>query len=320
MIKRFLPIALISALAIGATSCSSNNGFKKYKGLEYKIIKDNPGKKAAMGDVVEFNIIAKVDTLTLGDSRKSMNGQPAVERVQETRGSGQFEAIFPLLAAGDSAVITVSCDTLLKSIPPSQKQLPPWLKKGNKITINLSIVSIKSMEQYQKEADAKKEAMMKEMTEKSAAQAPIDDKILQDYFAKNNLKPTKTASGLYYSIVKPGSGAQIAKGQSVTMNYTGKTLDGKEFDSNTDPAKGHVQPFTFNVGVGQVIKGWDEGVQLLKKGSKAIFYIPSPLAYGPQAQGADIPANSILTFDVEVVDVKNAAPQPQGQPQPQQMQ
>jgi len=313
MIKRFLPIALISALAIGATSCGSNNGFKKYKGLEYKIIKDVPGKTAAMGDIVEFNIVAKADTFTLANSR--MQGAPGVMRVEEVKKGGDLQAIFPLLSVGDSAVVVISCDTLLKNLPPAQKQLPPWLKKGNKITINMSIVSIKSMEQYQKDMDAKKEQMMKEMSEKSAAQAPIDDKILQDYFAKNNLKPTKTASGLYYSIVKPGSGPAITKGQSVTMNYTGKTLDGKMFDSNTDPSKGHVQPFTFNVGVGRVIKGWDEGVMLLKKGSKAMFYIPSPLAYGPQAQGPDIAPNSILVFDVEVTDVKAGAPDPQGPPQ-----
>ena len=305
MIKRFLPIALISALAISTTSCNSNNGFKKYKGLEYKIIKDAPGKTASMGDIVEFNIVAKADTFSLADSRKS--GQPGMMRVEEVKKAGDLQAIFPLLSVGDSAVVVISCDTLLKNIPPAQKQLPPWLKKGNKITINISIVSIKSMEQMQKDMDAK-----------AATQMSTDDKILQDYFAKNNIKPTKTASGLYYTIVKEGSGDAIAKGQSVTMNYTGKTLDGKTFDSNTDEQFKHKQPFTFTVGVGQVIKGGDEGVLLLKKGGKAMFYIPSPLAYGAQSPSPDIAPNAILTFDVEVTDVKASAPQPQGQPQPMQ--
>jgi FKBP-type peptidyl-prolyl cis-trans isomerase FkpA len=100
----------------------------------------------------------------------------------------------------------------------------------------------------------------------------------------------------------------VAKpGQMVTMNYIGKTLEGKQFDANVDasfkPLKGR-DPFTFPLGAHQVIKGWDEGVALLKKGSKATFYIPSPLAYGPQAQGPDLPANSILVFNVEVVDIK----------------
>jgi FKBP-type peptidyl-prolyl cis-trans isomerase len=87
------------------------------------------------------------------------------------------------------------------------------------------------------------------------------------------------------------------------MNYTGKTLDGKMFDSNTDPSKGHVQPFGFTLGVGQVIKGWDEGVQLLNLGSRATFFIPSGLAYGDRGAGAAIPPNAVLMFDVEVLSI-----------------
>jgi FKBP-type peptidyl-prolyl cis-trans isomerase len=100
------------------------------------------------------------------------------------------------------------------------------------------------------------------------------------------------------------------------MNYTGTLLDGTKFDSNTDSAFSHVQPFEFALGLGQVIKGWDEGVSYLKPGSKATFYIPSPMAYGAQARpggGANpkgIPANSILFFDVELVGIKKPQPKP----------
>jgi FKBP-type peptidyl-prolyl cis-trans isomerase FkpA len=135
-------------------------------------------------------------------------------------------------------------------------------------------------------------------------QMSIDDKMLTDYFAKNNIKATKTASGLYYVISKPGQGSNVKAGQNATVNYTGKLLDGSMFDSNVDPSKGHVQPFSFNVGMGQVIKGWDEGLQLMNKGSKGTLYIPSRLAYGERAMGNVIPANSILIFDVEVVSIQ----------------
>src|ERR1043165_6131250 len=103
-------------------------------------------------------------------------------------------------------------------------------------------------------------------------QKSIDDKILTDYFAKNNIKASKTASGLYYVISKKGSGANAMAGQNVTMNYIGKFMDGKQFDANVDdkfmPVPGR-EPLRFTLGVGQVIKGWDEGVQLLNPGTRA---------------------------------------------------
>lgn len=296
MIKKVLPIAMLGA-AIFATGCKNDGGFKKVKGIEYKIVKDAEGKNAQLGDIIEFQYSAKCDSEKLGSTYEQNGGKPVQLMVQEIKESGQFQAAFPYLSAGDSAVIYVSCDTLLKNIPQNQgMQLPPWLKKGKKIEVLISVVSVKS------KADAEKEAK-----EKSMKQAGEDDKALQDYFAKNNIKAEKTATGLYYSITTPGAGANIAKGQVVKMNYIGKTLDGKIFDANMGEGFKDRKPFEFPVGVGQVIPGWDEGVQLLKKGSKAMFYIPSTLAYGPQ-QMPGIPANSCLTFEVEVLDVKSEAP------------
>ncbi len=308
MIKRIIPIAILGLAIISNTGCKNDSGFKKLKGIEYKIVKDVPGKNAQMGDIVEFNIVAKADTMVLGDSRKQ-NGKPVPMRVEEIKGSGQWQAVFPMLSAGDSAIVEISCDTIMKNLPPNQQQLPPWMKKGKKITINLSIVSIKSMDDYKKEMDAKQAEQQKEMKAKAEQQMPIDDKMLQDYFAKNNIKDQKTASGLYYTIQKPGSGENIAKGQTVSMKYTGKTLEGKAFDSNVDTSIGHhgTAPLTFKAGTGQMIPGMDEGVTLLKKGSKATLYLPSPLAYGAQAAGPEVGPNSILIFDVEITDVKTVA-------------
>ena len=330
MTKRILTLAVLGAAFICNTGCNSNGGFKKLKGIEYKIVKDVPGPTAKMGDIIEFNIVAKVDTMVLGDSRKQQNGKPAVGRVDSVRGIGQFQAVFPLLSVGDSAVIYVSCDTIIKSLTEQQRQgqLPPWLKKGKKIFVTLSIVSIKSMDDYKKEQEAEQAKMMQEMKAKEEAQAPVDDKMLQDYLAKNNIKAQKTASGLYYMITKEGKGDNAKAGQDVTMNYIGKTIEGKQFDANVDesfkPMKdqtGKDKPvFTFTLGQGQVIKGWDEGVQLLKKGSRANLYIPSPLAYGAQSPSPDVPANSVLVFNVEVVDIKaHVQPNPQAPQQaPQQ--
>ncbi len=277
-------------------------GFKKLPGgIEYKIIKDAPGKNAAIGDIVKYNFTAKVDTIVLYDSRVK-EGKPHADRIEEAKGPGQYQAVLPMLSAGDSAIVLISCDTILSTIPPDRKEgLPSWLKKGNKVKMSIAVVAVMSMDDFKKEMDA--EALV---------QAQTDDKILSDYLAKNNIKATRTASGLYYTIEKEGTGPNIQNGQSVTMNYTGKTLDGQVFDSNVDSAFQHVAPFDFVPGRAGVIKGWEEGALLLKKGTKATLYIPSPMAYGAQSPSPSIPANSILVFNVEAVDVKAAEDNPQG--------
>jgi len=108
-----------------------------------------------------------------------------------------------------------------------------------------------------------------------------------------------TASGLKYAIIKEGEGELVKKEKQATVHYSGFLLDGTKFDSSVE----RDEPFTFVAGVGQVIPGWDEGVQLMKKGSKAKFIVPSNLAYGDRDLGK-IPPNSTLIFDVEVLDVK----------------
>jgi len=131
-------------------------------------------------------------------------------------------------------------------------------------------------------------------------QKSIDDKILTDYFAKNKIKASKTASGLYYVIHKQGSGENARAGQKVSMKYFGKFLDGRKFDANMDENYTCANPLVFTLGIGQVIKGWDEGIQLLNPGTRASLYIPSAIGYGPSGRGP-IPPNTIMVFDVELV-------------------
>ena len=96
-----------------------------------------------------------------------------------------------------------------------------------------------------------------------------------------------------------GKGAEAVSGKSVTVHYTGTLKDGTKFDSSVD----RKEPFTFSLGAGQVIKGWEEGIQGMKVGGKRKLTIPPEKAYGNNAVGA-IPANSVLIFDVELLEVK----------------
>ena len=110
----------------------------------------------------------------------------------------------------------------------------------------------------------------------------------------------KTTSGLEYIEVQAGTDTQAAAGKTVSVHYTGKFQDGRVFDSSISRG----QPISFKLGVGQVIKGWDEGIALMKVGGKAQLIIPSSLGYGERGAGGVIPPNATLVFDVELVDVK----------------
>jgi FKBP-type peptidyl-prolyl cis-trans isomerase FkpA len=118
---------------------------------------------------------------------------------------------------------------------------------------------------------------------------------------------------LYYTITKATKDVQASKGKTVSVNYKGELLGGKVFDTsieaeakkaNLNQGGRKYEPIEFGLGQSQVIQGWDEGIALLKKGEKGILIIPSVLGYGERGAGADIPANSILMFEVELVEIK----------------
>ncbi|MFZ1306704.1 MAG: FKBP-type peptidyl-prolyl cis-trans isomerase, partial [Ferruginibacter sp.] len=230
-------------------------------------------------------------------------GKPAAFSLSKPAFKGDIMEALVLMTPGDSIICMVDAKSMFDY---TKKEMPDFIKPGDKIQYNIRLVSIIPKEQLQKEREA---AMMKALQEPQPVQNPDDD-ALKAYFNSNQLNPIKTSSGLYYSIQQEGSGPLAKTGDMVTMNYRGTLLDGTVFDSNLDSAFKHVQPLTFVLGTGRVIKGWDEGIGYLKPGSKATFYIPSSLAYGAQSRPGNaanpkgIPANSVLIFDVELVAAK----------------
>jgi hypothetical protein len=264
-------------------------------GMEYKIVYDAPGDiKPKIGDYISAHLLSKVGDSTLFSTRQVLNNAPAEVQVMAQPGKGDVLEGFMYMSVGDSAIFRFSIDSLMKM--PNMQPLP-WMKPGTgqKVSYYVVLVGLKSADEKQKEMEAAQ-----------AKQKEIDDKLIQDYLTKNNITATKTESGLYYSVKKMGTGAMAEKGDTVVVNYTGINLDGRKFDSNVDSAFGHPgQPFEFPVGMGRVIKGWDEGFMLLKKGTKGTLYIPSGLAYGANTPDESrIPKNGILFFDVEMVNIK----------------
>ena len=133
--------------------------------------------------------------------------------------------------------------------------------------------------------------------EKRIAQAKADAEAEMEKLAAGF---SKTDSGLRYQVLQEGKGNKAEKGKTVSVHYKGQLADGTVFDSSYK----RNQPIDFALGAGQVIPGWDEGIQLLKVGDKARFVIPSDLAYGSAGAGGVIPPDATLIFDVELMNVK----------------
>ena len=119
-------------------------------------------------------------------------------------------------------------------------------------------------------------------------------------FAIDSAALTKTESGLQYQDVKVGDGAEAKPGQTAVVHYTGWLTDGTKFDSSRDRG----EPFSFPIGEGQVIRGWDEGVAGMKVGGRRKLLIPADLGYGEMGAPPVIPPAATLVFDVELLDVQ----------------
>ena len=124
----------------------------------------------------------------------------------------------------------------------------------------------------------------------------MDDQLIQNYLSTNKLTATKDPSGLYYIMTTTGTGVSPTLTSTVEVKYTGYLLNGTVFDKTATDK-------TFTYALSGLIKGWQIGIPYMKKGGKATFFVPSALGYGDVATGP-IPANSVLIFDIELVDVK----------------
>ncbi|MGI4867459.1 MAG: FKBP-type peptidyl-prolyl cis-trans isomerase [Janthinobacterium lividum] len=225
---------------------------------------------------------------------------------------GSLEEAMSLLTPSDSAVFRFQADSAFKQMG---QEVPPFIRRtGNALRLTVVPQELLTMEQMQ----TRQQAMMAEQEKMRAEQQRMakahaagqlvkDDATIQAYLKEHKLtlKAKKTAGGTWYVITKRGTGALPQKGQTVSVKYRGTILaTGKEFDST---AKHGDTPFDFVLGQGMVIQGWDQGIAALPKGSTATLYIPSPLGYGERGAGADIPANAILSFDVELTNITGAA-------------
>jgi FKBP-type peptidyl-prolyl cis-trans isomerase FkpA len=201
-------------------------------------------------------------------------------------------------------VSTQMMDTFINRSP---QNIPPQFKKGDRIITYVKILGVFASDSAAKadEEKGKKDWLVGEI------------KTVEKYLADKKITAQKTPSGAFVEIITPGTGNLADTGNYVTVNYTGVSWSGIKFDSNIDTAFQHAQPYSFVAGVGQMSKGFDEAILLLKKGGKGKIYVPSLLGYGGQPTTPLIKPYEHLIFDIELVDIKDKAPaQPTGPQQP----
>ncbi len=296
------------AIAILGSACQQ---FEKGDGgLEYKIVKDNGQPKAQTGDLLSVHLIVKTDRDSLLQSTYDI-GLPQIINIapDSTPGlyPGDYNSMFRMLGEGDSAVFKLDLDTMATQ---TMRPKPEFAEKY--IVFNVKV------NKHFKKGDLTDSALYAEVNtyfdaEIEKLKASEESKIAS-YIKKNKLEPLKTASGLQYIIVEEGTGEKPAAGDTVQVNYTGALVaTGKVFDTSIKEvaeendmfnAMRPYEPAKFAIGVRQVIPGWDEGLLLLPKGSKAKLIIPSELAYGENGDGRGvIPPFAPLVFDIELIDI-----------------
>lgn len=277
-------IGLMLAVATLA-ACDQNRVSVSETGLKYQFFnRDDAGRKPKEGEVMTYHfVLQNFKDSTLIDTQKM--GQPMKRPLQLPPFKGSFEEGLAMMAKGDSATFMVSADSLIAV--GALQPMPELFPKGSDLKITVKMLEIQTMAEFQKGMEAAR-----------AQQQGTDDKTITAYLAKNNLKAQKTESGVYVVTTRPGTGPGVTPGDSVRVLYTGKLLNGKTFDQNLTSG------LSYPAGQGFLIPGWEEGVLQMKQGEKATVIVPSHLGYGEQGSPGAIPPNSILVFDLELVNVK----------------
>lgn len=293
--KRYIPIVI--ALLFVAKANAQNDFQRTPKGAQYKIFTTNPGEKIKQDDIVTFDFVQKNEKDSVLISSAQI-GHPVQVQIHPSQNVADLMEVFPLLTVKDSAIVKVPSDSIFVG---HEDQRPPFIPKGTNLVFILKIDRVQSLS----DAIAERNAGL----EKVKAQESID---AANYIASHKLNLHTTPSGLKYVITQPSVKTKVQKGDTVLVNYAGRSLNDKVFDSSIEsiakqagldqPGRTY-EPIEVVVGNARVIPGWDEGLQLLNEGSKATFVIPSNLAYGEQGQG-DIKPYSTLVFDIEIVKVK----------------
>lgn len=292
--KKTILLIAVTLMAVGTifVSCDSGNkatGFDGYnqteEGLYYKFhYHGNDTAYATIGDYVSIDMIYGTEDTVIFDSKNL----PQVMKLPITEPSypGDIYEGLSMMRIGDSASFVCDADSVFLKLF-RMPMVPPEFDSIDYIYFHIKLNNIETLEEVKAAQEAELKVLKEDETRKR-----------YDYLAENYPDAQPVASGLYYIETKEGKGSTPSIGQTVKVNYKGMFLDGNVFDSSFE----RNQPIEFPLGQGQVIKGWDEGIAMMRVGGTAVLVIPSDLAYGPQGRSS-IPPYSTLVFEVELVDI-----------------
>jgi FKBP-type peptidyl-prolyl cis-trans isomerase len=290
-------LVVVSGLFLA--SCGKTQYRKTKGGMPYQVFRGKDTQQIRPGDFIKLHITRKVNDSVYYTTTDALPAYLQVGQAQPY----DISELWTSLRVGDSVIATQVMDTFIKRSPGS---VNPRFGPGTKITHYIKIVDAFS-----------NDSLAREDYEKgNQAYLPGEMKTIEKFLAEKNITAQKTPSGAFVQIINPGSGNLIDSGNQVSVNYTGKSWSGKTFDSNTDSAFQHVGPYSFVVNGGGMIKGFDEAMLLMRKGTVARVYIPSVLAYAGSPDSPLIKPYEILIFDIEVVNVNTAPPPPPPMVQP----
>lgn len=281
---------LLLGLVVLFASCENNVngtlvGYEKTEtGLYYKFYNSNDTDKPQIMNFIDVSVCCNIN-----DTMVIMPNNRMIIPLEESMFRGDVYEGFAMMSKGDSASFIVRTDSTLH-ILFGMPVLPPNITADDIMKFEVKLNDFyEESEMLLKQIGYIKEAFPEETIKA--------ENELNKYLKDNNIVVEPTASGLYYVKTKDGNGEQPSTGNFVKVHYTGRLLDGTVFDSSLDSS----EPLQFKLGVGEVIRGWDEGIQLMSKGEKGILYIPFYLAYVDRQAGI-IPPFSTLIFEVELVD------------------
>ncbi|HEX7756745.1 MAG TPA: FKBP-type peptidyl-prolyl cis-trans isomerase [Niabella sp.] len=317
--KQLKTVGLLVLAAAAFTACKNAEYKTTPSGLKYIIYDGGSKDSAKIGEVLKFNVTQKIsgakDT-TLFNSYETMPEYMPVQPIPPGQGNYSPIEILPKLKKGDSAVIIMFVDSLIKKGLAQEAQLPPFMKKTDKFIFTFKVLDVfkndslamldrqKEGQAYQKKEEAKQKADSIAFEKSGSKQKQIDE--IADYLKKKNITATKTALGTFVKIDNPGAGAPVENGKFVTVKYNGKHL-------LTDSS---FQESSFTVPIGQQgsIPGFEDGLKQFKKGGKGVIYVPGFLAYGKTPPpGSPFKEYEPLYFEVEITDVADTPAQPQPQ-------
>jgi FKBP-type peptidyl-prolyl cis-trans isomerase FkpA len=287
--KKLLLILFSAAAIVGCTKAS----YKKTPGgMPYQVYKGKGTQQIRTGNFVKVQLTQKIkDSVYF----TTVGKLPIFLQVTENPQPYDLGELWTSLRVGDSVVATQMMDTFIKRAP---QNIAPQFKKGDRIITYIKVLGVFANDSLARIDDqqSKKEWMDNEI------------KFVEHYLADKKIPAQKTRSGAFVQTISPGTGNLIDSGKYVTVNYTGRTFAGVEFDSNTDTAFHHTEPYSFVVMSGSMIKGFDEAMTLMRLGGVAKVYIPSLLAYGPSPTSPLIKPYENLVFDIEIKNVQDKEP------------